>query len=63
VNLVEAMELAIRHNAHKNTVAEVVRILPLDQDPVVPGDNGWDVLVRWSDPKGDEDEVQLPLQR
>ena len=52
----EAMDLARRYNNHDHTIAKVVRILPSEQDPIVPGDNGWDVEVKWFDPKEKADE-------
>jgi hypothetical protein len=40
----EAMEMAKRLNTpDAKTISQVVRILPEEIDPVVDGDNGWDV--------------------
>ena len=40
----EAMEMAKRLNTpDATTISQVVRILPEEIDPVVDGDNGWDV--------------------
>ena len=49
----EAMTLANKINANPNgtdgnldaVIAQVVRILPGHVDPVIDGDNGWDVEV------------------
>lgn len=49
----EATTLANKINANPNgtdnnletVIAQVVRILPTDVDPVIEGDNGWDVEV------------------
>ena len=42
----EAIEHARKNNASNNgTIAQVVRILPGHVDPVIDGDNGWDVEV------------------
>lgn len=49
----EAMQLAQRINNNPRgtsdtldpVIAQVVRILPADVDPVIGGDNGWDVEV------------------
>ena len=42
---VEAMQKAIDLNCKDNLSAKVVRILPKDIDPIVHGDNGWDVEI------------------
>ena len=41
----EAQAKAERLNKHVGLFSTVTRILPVDQDPIVPGDEGWDVLV------------------
>lgn len=49
----EAMALAKKINANPNgtdgklpaVIAQVVRILPGHTDPILPGDDGWDVEV------------------
>ena len=41
----EAEDQALILNTHKELSAEVVRILPEDIDPIVEGDNGWDVEI------------------
>lgn len=41
----EANEYADRVNGYPDMKAKVVRILPLHADPIVVGDNGWDVEI------------------
>lgn len=41
----EAHAKAERVNRLDGFVATLTRILPVSQDPIVPGDEGWDVLV------------------
>ena len=41
----EAHELRERLAKHVGIHPTVTRILPVSQDPIVPGDDGWDVLV------------------
>ena len=41
----EAQAKAERLNEHVGLFCTVTRILPVSQDPIVPGDEGWDVLV------------------
>ena len=42
----EAVTHAQKNNASNNgTIAQVVRILPSNVDPVIEGDNGWDVEI------------------
>lgn len=42
----EAVDYAERVRAHDTIEkAEIIRILPEDEDPIIDGDGGWDVLV------------------
>lgn len=41
----EAHAKAERLNEHVGLLCTVIRILPVSQDPILPGDNGWDVHV------------------
>lgn len=42
----EAVDYAERVGAHDTIErTEIIRILPEDEDPIIDGDGGWDVLV------------------
>lgn len=41
----EAQAKADRLNKHVGLFCTVTRILPVEEDPIIPGDNGWDVIV------------------
>lgn len=41
----EAHEKANRLSKHVGLWPTVTRILPSWQDPIIPGDDGWDVIV------------------
>lgn len=41
----EAQSKAEQLDKHVGLFCTVTRILPVEQDPIVPGDEGWDVLV------------------
>ena len=45
----DAIEEAIRYNKNRHMSAVVVRILPRQVDPVIDGDNGWDVEITCSE--------------
>jgi len=49
MTLAEATEYADRMNAKCSSKAEVVRILLPHLDPIVDGDNGWDVEITVGD--------------
>jgi len=41
----EAQAKAERLNENVGLFCTATRILPIEQDPIVPGDDGWDVIV------------------
>ncbi len=55
-----AQIVATRMNELPGISAEIVRILPATTDPIMPGDNGWDVEVTVWNQKHQRPEEEKP---